>query len=84
MASCPLVLFGCYTLQITNEEYIVNSDKDLDVVELWSGVESIVYVAHVAAYNGHQPLRAEGFDKHRSPGITDQEGPGCADITFVE
>jgi len=87
LASFPLVLFGCYTLVQAYEEYLMNSDKDLDVVELWSGVESIVFAAraaHAAGHEGHQPLQAEGFDKHRSPGITDHEGPGCEDITCVE
>ena len=41
----------------------MRSDKDLDVVELWCGVESIVFVdrvARVAGHQGHQHLQAEG------------------------
>ena len=88
LAAFPLVLFGSYTLLQAYEEYFRNIDnQDLDVVELWSGVESIVFAARVAGHKGHkghQPLRAEGFDKHRSPGLTDQAGPGCEDVTCVE
>ena len=53
----------------------MKSNKDLDVVELWSGVESILFAARadcVAGHQGHQNTQAEGVDKHRSPGITDQ------------
>ena len=55
----------------------MHSDKDLDVVELWSGVESIVFVARVARVAGHQGRQhphAEGFEKHRSFGIIYQQG----------
>ena len=58
----------------------MNSDKDLDVVELWSGVESLVFAARVnraAGHQGHQHLQAEGFDNHRSLGITEHKGQGC-------
>ena len=50
----------------------MNSDRDLDVVELWSGVESIVCVARVARAAGHQGrqhIQAEVFDKHWPFGI---------------
>ena len=76
LASCPLVLFSYYTLPIAYEEYLMNRDKDLDLAELWYGVESIVFVARAApaaGHQGHQHLRAEGFDKHRSLGTTDQK-----------
>ena len=46
------------------EEYLMNSDKDLDVVDLWSGVKSIVFAARTAraaCYQGHQHLQAEGL-----------------------
>ena len=62
----------------------MHSNKDLGVVELWYGVESIVFVARVArvaGHQGHQHLQAEGFDKHRSFGMTDQKGKGCEYIT---
>ena len=65
----------------------MNSNTDLDVVELWSGVESIVFVARVdcvAGHQGHQHVPSEGFDKHRSLGITDQKGQGCDGIICVE
>ena len=65
----------------------MNSDKELDVVKLWSGVESIVFVARVARFaghQGHQHMQAEGFDKHRSLGITDQKGQRCEPTTCVE
>ena len=75
LASFRLVLFSYYTLLVAYEEYPMSSDRDLDVVELWSGVESMVFVARVArvaGHEGHQPLQADGYDKHRSLGMTDQ------------
>ena len=85
LAAFPLVLFGSYTLLQAYEGYFENGgNQDLDVMELWSGVESIVFAARAAGHQGHRPLRAEGFDKHRSPGITDQAGSGCEDIACVE
>ena len=65
----------------------MNSDKGLDVVELWSGVESIVFAdraARAASHQDHQHLQAEGFDKHRSLGITAWRGQGCEYSTCME
>ena len=65
LASCPLVLFNYYTHIILYKEYLVNSDTDLDVVELWSGVESIVFAARAArasraaSHRGHRHLQEE-------------------------
>ena len=53
----------------------MNIAKELDVVELWYVVESMVVVgrvARVAGHPGHQHIQAEGFDKHPSLGTTDQ------------
>ena len=65
----------------------MHSDEDLDVVDLWSCVESIVFVARVARVagrQGHQHIQAEGCDTHRSLGITDQKGQRCEYITCVQ
>ena len=52
--------------------------RDLQVVELWSGVGSIVAAAEKRNYN------AAAFDLNRVPGITDVPGSLCEDITTLE
>ena len=74
LASLPIVRFGYYNCQITNEEYLVHSDKDLDVVELWCGVGSIAAAASAAGYVVRR------LDKRRVPGVTDQEGHASEDL----
>lgn len=68
---CQLKLFGNTVKSILEANDL--RDRDLDVVELWSGVGSIVKAArnHVAV----------PFDINRRPGVTDLEGPGNEDIT---
>ena len=49
--------------------------QDLDVVELWSGVQSVCNSAQARG------LSAEPFDYHRLPGTTDKDdGASCEDI----
>jgi len=48
--------------------------RDVDVVELWCGVGSIVAAASAA---GHVVRK---FDKHRVPGVTDTEGRASEDL----
>ena len=55
----------------------MNIAKELDVVELWYVVESMVVVgrvARVAGHPGHQHIQAEGFDNHRYLAVTVQKG----------
>ena len=52
--------------------------RDLQVVELWSGVGSIVAAAQKRNYN------TAAFDLNRVPGITDVPGSLCEDITTLE
>ena len=67
-----LLLFGMFTLQSFMDHG--NVQRDLDVVELWAGVQSIVIAARGRGF------RAEGFDKNRIPGTTDMPGPKTEDI----
>ena len=79
LASFPIVSFSYYTLPIEYEEYLTNSDKDLDVVGLLYDVESSVLFARVArsaGHKNHQHIHAERFDKHRY-----HKGQGCEYIT---
>ena len=85
LLSFPLVMFGCYSLQVAYEGYFEeNEPKNLDVVELWSGVESIVAAARGLTGPGGRRLSAEGFDKYRSVGSSDRPGSGCEDITCID
>ena len=68
---CQLKLFGNTVKSILEANDL--RDRDLDVVELWSGVGSIVKAAQTHA--------AVPFDINRRPGVTDVEGPGNEDIT---
>ena len=52
--------------------------RDLQVVELWSGVGSIVAAAEKHNYN------TAAFDLNRVPGVTDVPGSHCEDITTSE
>ena len=52
-----------------------NSVRNIDVVELWSGCQSICNAARLGGYV------ARPFDKHRSPGVTDVPGEHNEDIT---
>ena len=52
--------------------------RDLQVVELWSGVGSIVAAADRHNYN------TAAFDLNRLPGVTDVPGSHCEDITTSE
>ena len=71
---CTLVLFNKYTVESVLDVVAQPQDRDLDIVELWSGVGSITVAGR---QRGH---RAEPFDLHRAPGSTDIEGPLCEDL----
>lgn len=66
-----IVVFGL-TLQAALSQF---KERDLDVVELWSGVGAI---AGSAVDSG---FKACCFDLHRVPGVTDCPGPEQEDIT---
>ena len=72
MVNGTLLLFRMFTLQSLMDH--CNVQRDLDVVELWAGVQSIVNAAREDGF------RAEGFDKNRIPGTTDMPGPRTEDI----
>jgi hypothetical protein len=75
--SCDIKLFGNYTVAgVLDGAAQQAGNRDLDVVELWSGVGSVVAAAEGLGY------RAHGFDIFRIPGLTDVPGPMCEDITL--
>jgi len=53
-----------FPTQVLQSADFASLQRDLDVVELWSGVESIVTAAR------KKGLQAEPFDKNRVPGVT--------------
>jgi hypothetical protein len=53
-------------------------DRDLDIVEMYSGVGSI----HSAAVD--RGLRSQAFDKHRVKDLTDRAGGYCEDVTSLD
>ena len=66
----------CFATHLDDVGQYAGEVQDLDVVELWCGVGSIVRAAKEAG------LAAEGFDLQRVPGETDlQSGALCEDIT---
>ncbi len=67
-----VVMFGTHTLE---SEGLHSCCRDLDVVELWSGVGSIACAGRA---HGNQ---CQEFDLERLPGVTDIQGPGQEDIT---
>lgn len=72
---CPLILFGVSVAQALDEMDALAAARNLDVVELWSGVESVTRAARATGF------RATSFDLVRVPGVTDVGGPGSEDIT---
>ena len=52
--------------------------RDLQVVELWSGVGPIVAAAEKRNYN------TAAFDFSRAPGVTDVLGDHCEDLTVLQ
>ncbi len=61
MAACNLSVFGFVLADFVHQ----CSHRDIQVVEIWSGVGAIVRAAEM------QCLLAVPFDKHRVPGVTD-------------
>ena len=55
-----------------------SGQRDLDVVELWSGVEAVVSVAKADGST------AMPFDKFRTPGVTDTDDPDTTEDMLLE
>ena len=72
---CTLLIFGMTLSSVLDT---VSDQRDLDVVELWSGVESIVSAAKAAGFN------AMPFDKFRIPGVTDTHDPNDTEDILLE
>jgi hypothetical protein len=64
-----LMVLEVFGVTIADAAGRVTPDRDLDIVELWSGVASVVRAARLDG------LRAEPFDINRVPGRTDSEVP---------
>ena len=62
-----LMVLEVFGVTIADAAGRVTPDRDLDIVELWSGVASVVRAARLDG------LRAEPFDINRVPGRTDSE-----------
>ena len=69
------ILFGLSVATILNDVSLTVLPRDLNVVELWSGVFAVGTAAMSAGF------KARPFDIDRLPGVTDvQEGPLCENI----
>ena len=72
---CSLLIFGLTVSSVLDSAC---QQRDLDAVELWSGVEAIVSAARVAGFT------AEPFDKFRVPGVTDTDDPDTTEDILLE
>ena len=71
-ASCTLVLFCCLTVSgVLSDPGYTQLPRTLDLLELWSGVGAVVSAARSIK------LQAQGFDKHRSAGETEESEDLC-------
>ena len=73
--ACTLVIFGITVSQVLDTAL---EERDLDVVELWSGVGAITSAAENAGFI------AKPFDKFRRPGVTDIENPSTTEDILLE
>ena len=78
MSTVPPLLQALCVFGLTLENALnmpeAAAPREVDVVELWCGVGSIVAAASAAGYVVRK------FDKHRVPGVTDTEGRACEDL----
>ena len=74
-AACTLVVFGLTVSDVVEDAMV---QRDLDAVELWSGVEAIVSAAQEAGFV------AQGFDKYRIRGVTDTKDPSTTEDILLE
>ena len=72
---CSLIIFGLTVSSVLDN---ASQQTDLDVVELWSGVEAIVFAARAAGFT------AMPFDKFRIPGVTDTDDPNATEDILLE
>ena len=72
---CSLIIFG---LTISSVLDSASDQRDLDVVELWSGVGAIVAAATAAGF------MAMPFDKFRTKGVTDTADPDTTEDILLE
>ena len=72
---CSLVIFGLTVSAVLNSAC---DQRDLDVVELWSGVAAIVAAARAAGFT------ARPFDKFRIKGATDTDDPDTTEDILLE
>ena len=71
-ASCTLVLFCCLTVSgVLSDPGYTQLPRTLDLLELWSGVGAVVSAARSIK------LQAQGFDKHRIAGETEESEDLC-------
>ena len=73
--ACTLLIFGLTVASVLDS---ASEQRDLDVVELWSGVESIVSAARAAGFT------AMPFDKFRIEGVTDTDDPETTEDILLE
>ena len=72
---CSLIIFGLTLSSVLDN---ASDQRDLDVVELWSGVGAIVAAATAAGF------RAMPFDKFRTKGVTDTADPDTTEDILLE
>ena len=72
---CSLLIFGLTVSSVLNS---ASDQRDLDVVELWSGVAAIVSAARAAGFT------AMPFDKFRIKGATDTDDPDTTEDILLE
>ena len=72
---CSLLIFG---LTVSSVLDTASEQRDLDVVELWSGVEAIVSAAKAAGFT------AMPFDRFRIRGVTDTDDPNVTENILLE
>ena len=72
---CSLLIFGLIVSSVLDT---APEQRDLDVVELWSGVEAIVSAAKAAGFT------AMPFDKFRIRGVTDTDDPDATEDILLE
>ena len=72
---CSLLIFSLTVSSVLNR---ASDQRDLDVVELWSGVAAIVAAAKAAGFT------AMPFDKFRIKGATDTDDPDTTEDILLE
>ena len=72
---CSLLIFGLTVSSVLDSAC---EQRDLDVVELWSGVAAIVSAAEAAGFT------AKPFDKFRILGVTDTNDPNTTEDILLE